>query len=167
MSDRPIRSALPGWEGSAPSDQRLHPLVRRETMWRIAICGQGVEINNGVRQLVHGSLRAVLKPYGCRVAFAHVRLWESIDRDGPTTCHIRVDLSPSGGLALGATAPNLAKAVKWAAERVAAAVGSQLACQAAEPRGSFSWPGSGLAAAKVASGPMLVSMRMTKGMEEK
>lgn len=135
-------------------------------MWRIAIHGQGVEITNGVRRLVDGSLRALLKPYGCRVAFAHVRLWESIDRDGPTICHIRVDLSPSGGLALGATAPNLAKAVKWAAERVAAAVGSQLACQAAEPRRSFPWPGSGVAPATVSSGPMLVSRRMTKGMEE-
>jgi hypothetical protein len=135
-------------------------------MWRIAIHGQGVEINNGVRRLVDGSLRAVLKPYGCRVAFAHVRLWESIDRDGPTTCHIRVDLSPSGGLALGATAPSLERAVEWAAERVAAAVGSQLACQAAEPRGSFSWPESGVAPATVSSGPMLVSRRMTNGMEE-
>jgi hypothetical protein len=134
-------------------------------MWRIAIHGQGVEITNGVRRLVDGSLRAALKPYGCRVAFAHVRLWESIDRDGPTTCHIRVDLSPSGGLALGATAPNLAKAVKWAADRVAAAVGSQLACQATEPRGSFSWPGSGVAPATVSSGLMPVSRRITNGME--
>ena len=135
-------------------------------MWRIAIHGQGVEINNEVRRLVDGSLRGILKPYGCRVAFAHVRLWESIDHAGPSICHIRVDLSPSGGLALGATAPNLERAVEWAAERVGAAVGSQLGCQGTEPRGSFSWPASGVGPATVSSGLIPVSGRMTNGVEE-
>lgn len=109
-------------------------------MWRIAINGQGVEVTSGVRRLIEGDLRAVLEPYGGRVAFAHVRLWEPIESGGPTTCYIRVDLRPSGGLALGATAPDLAKAVKRASERVGAAVGSQLARHgAADTRGSYSW----------------------------
>ena len=100
-------------------------------MGRITINGQGVEITNDVRQLIENNLRAVLEPYGGRIAFAHVRLWEPIDSVGPTTCHIRVDLKPSGGLALGATAPDLAKAVRRASERVGAAVENQLACRTA------------------------------------
>jgi hypothetical protein len=96
-------------------------------MCRITINGQGVEITNDVRRLIERDLRAALEPYGGRIAFAHVRLWEPIDSVGPTTCHIRVDLKPSGGLALGTTAPDLAKAVRRASERVGAAVANRLA----------------------------------------
>jgi hypothetical protein len=95
--------------------------------WRIAINGQGVEITDDVRRLVEGDLRSVLEPHRGRIAFAHVRLWEPIDTDGPTTCYIRVDLRPWGGLALGATAPDLTKAIGRATERVGTAVRNQLA----------------------------------------
>lgn len=109
-------------------------------MWRIAINGQGVQVTNEVRRLIEGNLRTVLEPYNGRVAFAHVRLWEPIENDGPTTCYIRVDLSPSGGLALGATAPDLPKAVRRASARVGAAVADQLAGQrTAQPGGTYSW----------------------------
>jgi hypothetical protein len=109
-------------------------------MWRIAINGQGVTITDDVRRLIESDLRAALEPHGGRIAFAHVRLWEPVDSDGPTTCYIRVDLRPCGGLALGATASDLRKAVRRASERVGSAIGNRLAILGANgPRGSSSW----------------------------
>jgi sigma 54 modulation/S30EA-like ribosomal protein len=117
-----------------------HGGVSNATMWRIAINGQGVEVTNEVRQLLECELRSALEPYGGRVAFAHVRLWEPAESAGPTTCYIRVDLHPTGGLALGAVAPDLTKAVRLASERVGAAVRRQLAHRdSAQTRGSYSW----------------------------
>jgi hypothetical protein len=74
------------------------------------------------------------------VTFAHVRLWEPADGDGLTTCYIRVDLRPGGGVALGVTAQDLAKAVRLASDRVGTAVENQLArAAAASNHGSYSW----------------------------
>ena len=109
-------------------------------MWRIGINGQGLDVTSGVRNLVEGVLRAVLQPYGGRVAFVHVRLWAPVETDGLVTCYIRVDLRPSGGVALGATARELAKAVRRASERVGTAVESQLARPDQAPhRAPHSW----------------------------
>jgi hypothetical protein len=109
-------------------------------MWRIGINGQGVEITDPVRHMIETDLRAALEPHRSRIVFAHVRLWEPIDSDGPTTCYIRVDLRPCGGLALGATGPDLKEAVTRAAERVGTAVRNQLAVLGANaPLGSSSW----------------------------
>lgn len=96
-------------------------------MCRITINAQGVEITDSVRLLIESDLGAVLEPHGGRVASAHVRLWEGVDIEGPTTCYIRVDLNPSGELGLGATAPGLMNAVRKASERVGTAVKNQLA----------------------------------------
>ena len=96
-------------------------------MCRITINAQGVEFTESVRRLVESDLGAVLAAHGRRVAFAHVRLWKGLDDEGPTTCYIRVDLNPSGGLGLGATEPDVTRAVRKAAERIGRAVESQLA----------------------------------------
>jgi hypothetical protein len=96
-------------------------------MCRITINAQGVEITDSVRRLIERDLGAVLEPHGSRVASAHVRLWEGVATDGPTTCYIRVDLNPSGGLGLGATEPDLMRAVRNASERVGRAVKNHLA----------------------------------------
>jgi hypothetical protein len=108
-------------------------------MCRITINAQGLEITDSVRRLIESDLAAVLEPHGRGVASAHVRLWEGVDTEGPTTCFIRVDLNPSGGLGLGATAPDLTKAVRQASERVGAAVRKQLAYLPATP--ASWWPG--------------------------
>ena len=108
-------------------------------MYRITINGQGVDITDSVRRLIESDLGAVLEPHVDRVALAHVRLWEPLDSDGPTTCYIRVDLKPSGGLALGATAPGLAKAVRKASAQVGTAVNDRLTCPTATT--GFSWTG--------------------------
>ena len=105
-------------------------------MGRITINAQGVEIDDSVRGLIERDLGAVLEPHGSRVASAHVRLWEGIDTAGPTTCYIRVDFNPSGGLGLGATEPDLTRAVRNACERVGRAVREQLA---QSPRMAASW----------------------------
>src|SRR5688500_13908560 len=102
-------------------------------MCRITINAQGVEITDSVRRLIEDDLGAVLEPHGVRVASAHVRLWEGVDIDGATTCFIRVDLSPSGGLGLGATAADIAKAVRTATERVGMAVKNELAYPTTPP----------------------------------
>jgi hypothetical protein len=110
-------------------------------MCRITINAQGVEVTDSVRRLIEGDLGAVLEPHGVRVAFAHVRLWEGVDAGGPTTCYIRVDLNPSGGLGLGVTEPGLTEAVRRASERVGTAVKRELA----DPtRPAVSWWSRGL-----------------------
>ena len=96
-------------------------------MCHITIHAQGMEVTDSVRQLVERDLGAVLEPHGNRVASAHVRLWEGVDTAGPTTCFIRVDLNPSGGLGLGVTAPDVTRAVRNASARVGRAVTDRLA----------------------------------------
>ncbi len=102
-------------------------------MCQIMINAQGVEITDSVRDLVERDLGAVLERHGSRVASAHVRLWKGADIAGPTTCYIRVDLNPNGGLGLGATEPDLTRAVSNASERVGRALTNQLAYPASVP----------------------------------
>ena len=96
-------------------------------MCPITINAQGVEITDSGRRLIESDLGAVLEPHGGGIASAHVRLWQGLDIEGPTTCYIRVDLTPSGDVGLGATAPDLTKAVRTASERVGMAVRNELA----------------------------------------
>jgi hypothetical protein len=96
-------------------------------MCRITIHAQGVEITDSTRRMIERDLGAVLDEHGRRVAFAHVRLWKGVDVEGPTTCYIRVDLNPSGGLGLGATEPDLTTAVRNTSQRIGRAVGTELA----------------------------------------
>ena len=97
--------------------------------FRVAIHGQGVEIADEVRTLVEERLRRDLRAFAGRIVVAHVRLWAPTDGNAPVICHVRVELRPSGGLALGETGSNLTMAVGRATERMKTALGSQLARQ--------------------------------------
>jgi ribosome-associated translation inhibitor RaiA len=99
--------------------------------FRVAIHGQGVEIADEVRSLVEERLRRDLRAFAGRIVVAHVRLWTPTDGNAPVICHVRVELRPSGGLALGETGANLTMAVDRATERMKTALGSQLARQGA------------------------------------
>jgi hypothetical protein len=101
--------------------------------FRVAIHGQGLEIDDAVRDLVEHCLWAGLRPHMRRIVAAHVRLWAAPAGDGPAICHVGVELRPSGGLALGETGSNVASAVGRATERLEAALGAQLARQGAAP----------------------------------
>ena len=94
--------------------------------FRVAIHGQGVQIVDELRRLVEGRLWTGLEAHAGRIVVAHVRLWVPTDADGPVICHVRVELRPSGGLALGETGFDLDTAVARATERVRAALGAQL-----------------------------------------
>lgn len=102
-------------------------------MCEIKINAQGFEITDSMRRLIESDLGAVLERHGKAVASAHVRLWQGVDTTGPTTCYIRVDLNPSGGLGLGATEPDLTRAVRNASARVGRAVKDQLASPTRAP----------------------------------
>lgn len=95
--------------------------------FRVAIHGQGVEVVDELRELVEARLLRDLRPYAGRIIAAHVRLWVPTEGDGPAICHVRVELRPSGGLALGETGSSLATAIGRATERMGMALGAQLA----------------------------------------
>jgi ribosome-associated translation inhibitor RaiA len=106
-------------------------IYRGGASFRIAMHGQGVEIADEVRSLVEDRLRRDLRAFAGRIVVAHVRLWAPTDGNAPVTCHVRIELRPSGGLALGETGSNLTMAVDRASERMKTALGSQLARQGA------------------------------------
>jgi len=62
--------------------------------------------------------------------------------DAMTACHILVDLHPSGGLGIGAAAPNVETTIDRAAERAGGAVRRELARRRGLPR----WPLVGIRA---------------------
>ena len=105
--------------------------------FRVAINGQGLEIDADLRVLVEHCLRAGLRPHGRRIVAAHVRLWAAPGGDGPAICHVGVELRPSGGLALGETGSNVASAVGRATERLEAALRARLARQ--DPAPTQAW----------------------------
>jgi ribosome-associated translation inhibitor RaiA len=92
--------------------------------FRIAIHSQGLEIGDQLRDLIEARLRKNLGPNAARIVVAHVRLWTSTEGDGPAVCQVRVELRPSGGLALGETGSNLATAVERATDGMREALGA-------------------------------------------
>ena len=98
-----------------------------EVAFRVAIHGQGVEVVDELRDLVEDRLVRDLRPYARRIIATHVRLWVPMEGDGPAICHVRVELRPSGGLALGETGSSLATAIGRATARMGSALGAQLA----------------------------------------
>ncbi len=106
--------------------------------FRVAINGQGVQlVDELLRRLVEERLWTELRAHARKIVVAHVRLWVPMDADGPVICHVRVELRPSGGLALGETGSDLGTAVARAAERMRVALGAQLA--GAESSTSQAW----------------------------
>lgn len=99
--------------------------------FRVAIHGQGVEIVAELRDLIEQRLRRDLRPYAGRIIVAHIRLWVPTEGDGPAICHVRVELRPSGGLALGEAGSGLATAIGRATERMGMALGARTARQGA------------------------------------
>jgi hypothetical protein len=93
----------------------------------VAIHGQGVEISEEVKSLVGDRLRRDLRAFAGRIIVARVRLWSPPDGNAPVTCQVRVELRPSGGLALGETCSSLPTAVERATGRMKAALRAQLA----------------------------------------
>ena len=96
-------------------------------VFRIVLHNQGVKLTRALGDAVQERLRRDLRPYAGRIVVAHVRLWMPSDADGPAVCHVRVELRPSGGLALGETGSDAAAAVERASLRMASALRAQLA----------------------------------------
>jgi ribosome-associated translation inhibitor RaiA len=102
-------------------------IADRGSPFRVAIHGQGIEIADPVRSLVEDRVRRALRAFAGRIAGAQVRLWSPMEGNAPVVCHVRVELRPRGGLALGETGPDLAMAVNRAARRLSAALQARLA----------------------------------------
>ena len=95
--------------------------------FRIVIHGQGVALTRGLAQAIEERLRKDLRPHARRIVVAHVRLWTPPEGDRPAVCHLRVELRPSGGLALGEAGLDAAAAVERASLRMTVALGAHLA----------------------------------------
>lgn len=95
---------------------------------RLFVHGHDVEVTPDLRFQVERRILSGLERFGRRVGTVTVRLQRPVDGAGGLwTCHILVDLHPSGGLGLGETAPELLAAVDRASERVGAAAARELA----------------------------------------
>lgn len=101
---------------------------------RLAIHGHNVEITPDLYSRVERRVLSALRRFGRRVRRMTVRVHAGTG-DTMTSCHILVELNPSGGLGLGETAPDLETAIDRAAERVGGVVGLELARRSALPGG--------------------------------
>jgi hypothetical protein len=96
-------------------------------MQRLMVFGHNVEVTRDLRAYIDSQIEGALRPFGKRVGTVCVRLHQASDPAAPVSCYIRVDLNPSGGLALGEFAPGARQAVAAATRRVGAAVGQEIA----------------------------------------
>jgi hypothetical protein len=95
-------------------------------MQRLMVFGHNVDVTRELRAYIDSQVEGVLRPFGKRVGTVCVRLHQASDPDAPVSCYIRVDLNPSGGLALGEFAPGTKQAVAAATRRIGAAVGREI-----------------------------------------
>ena len=91
-------------------------------MWRTTIHSHGLEVGTSLRTFVEDRLRGALGGLERRVAHVHVRLYGDLDDNGLSTCYVRADVPPSGGVALGEAATDIHVAVQRALERVGRSV---------------------------------------------
>jgi hypothetical protein len=91
-------------------------------MWKTTVHSHEVEVDSRLRSSIELQMRQALGGLGRRIAHVHVRLYGEAGGTGLRTCYIRVDVVPSGGVALGETAGDLAGAVARAAARIGGAV---------------------------------------------
>jgi len=94
-------------------------------VWKTTIYANGIEVDGRLRSSIEGQVRRVLGALEKRIGHVHVRLYGDVEGTGLHTCFIRVDGVPSGGLALGDTAPGLEAAVARAVSRIGVAVGRE------------------------------------------
>jgi hypothetical protein len=87
-----------------------------------------VAVTPELAALVEARMRSALKGVGKRVGQVTVRLHRPPDAaEGLWTCHVLVDLRPSGGLGLGENAAQLVTAIDRASRRAGAAASAELA----------------------------------------
>jgi len=94
---------------------------------RLAAYGHGVDVTQQLRARIEERILAELGQFGRRVGRVTVRLHRPADDGGDLwTCHILVELLPSGGLGLGDTGCGPLGALDRAVGRLATAVALQL-----------------------------------------
>jgi hypothetical protein len=101
-------------------------------LWRTTVHSQEVEVDGRLRSTIDEQLLRALDGLG-RIGHVYVRLYGRAG-EGLQTCHIRVDVLPTGGVALGDSAEDVREAVEKAAARIGPAVRRGL------ERGQ--WPGT-------------------------
>lgn len=107
-------------------------MTRDKAPWRTTVHSHEVDVDSRLRASIDEQLLRALEGLG-RIGHVYVRLYGK-PGEGVQTCHIRVDVLPSGGIALGDSAENLEGAVASAAARIGPAVRRGL------ERGE--WPGT-------------------------
>jgi hypothetical protein len=95
-------------------------------MQRVLVFGHNVEVTADLRAYVDSEVKGALRHFGKCVGTVCVRLHQASDPGAPVSCYIRVDLNPSGGVALGEFAPGTKQAVAAAARRIGAAVDREI-----------------------------------------
>ncbi len=108
--------------------------VERRSAVRLLIHGHNVEMTPDLYSRVERRVLSALRRFGRRVTRTTVRVHAGTE-DTMTSCHILVELQPSGGMGFGESAPDLETAVDRAAERVGGAIGRELARRSALPGG--------------------------------
>ncbi len=95
-------------------------MTGRTALWRTTVHSREVEVDSRLLSSIDEQLLLALDGLG-RIGHVHVRLSGKAG-EGLLTCHIRVDVLPSGGVALGDSAEDLGGAVTRAAARIGPAV---------------------------------------------
>jgi hypothetical protein len=95
-------------------------------MRRLMVHGHNLEMTRELHSYIQDVITATLAPFGRRIGVVCVRLYGATDPDARPSCYIRVDLHPSGGLALGESAPEPKQAILRAAQRIGVSVAREI-----------------------------------------
>ena len=81
-----------------------------------------IEVDSRLRTSIEQQMAEAVGEWGPRVGHVHVRLYGEVGEPTLCTCFVRVDLLPNGGVALGDSATDPARAIALTAARIGAAV---------------------------------------------
>ncbi len=94
---------------------------------QIVVLGHGVEVTRDLSSDVARRALSALGGFGKRIGRVTVRLHAPASgAEALVTCHILVDIHPSGGIGIGHTAPSLESAVDGALARALGATDHEL-----------------------------------------
>ena len=108
--------------------------VERRSAVRLVVHGHNVEITPDLYSHVERRVLSALRRFGRRVRRMTVRLHAGTG-DAMTSCHILLELHPSGGLGIGEAGPDLETVIDRAAEGAGGALGRELGRRSALPQG--------------------------------
>ncbi len=99
-------------------------------MFKTTLHVHDIELDGRLRRSIEQQIAEAVGVWAPRVGHVHVRLYGEAGESTLCTCFVRVDLLPNGGVALGDSATDPARAIALTAARIGAAVRREMEARA-------------------------------------